>query len=305
MKTTGNPVTACSESRQLINAMTVDVEDYFQVSAFESIIDRAEWDSMPSRVERNIDEILQLFSWAGVKATFFVLGWIAERYPKMVIDIASHGHEIASHGYGHQRIIHQAPSVFREDLTRSKALLEALVDRPILGYRAPSYSIGKSTLWAHDILAESGFKYSSSVVPVKHDLYGIPNGHRHPYHTANGALLEIPISTVSVIGKNINCGGGGWFRLFPYAFTRWAMSSINDKERRSCVFYFHPWELDPEQPKIDGAGAKSKFRHYLNLSKTSGRLRRLLSDFQWSTMQDVYLNQKNSSSMGSEFREAS
>ncbi|MGH1374011.1 MAG: XrtA system polysaccharide deacetylase [Cellvibrionaceae bacterium] len=294
-----------SDNQEMVNAMTVDVEDYFQVSAFESTIGRSQWDSIPCRIEKNVEKILALFSSADIKATFFVLGWIAERYPRVVTKIADQGHEIASHGYGHQRIVTQTPSVFREDLLRSKAVLEDLVDQPVIGYRAPSYSIGESTLWAHDILAESGFKYSSSVVPVKHDLYGIPNGDRFPYLTAEGRLLEIPISTVRFFGKNINCGGGGWFRLFPYHFTQWAISSINRKEMRPSVFYFHPWEIDPNQPRVKSASAKSKFRHYVNLSKTSNRLKCLLSDFQWSTMQNVYLNSRMYSEVESPIMEAS
>lgn len=280
---------AFSRPERMTNAMTVDVEDYFQVSAFESVIDPKEWDGFPCRVERNVDRILRLFSEADIKATFFVLGWIAERYPTVVNSIVKEGHEVASHGYGHQRIIHQTPDEFREDLLRSKALLEALVGQAVVGYRAPSYSIGESTLWAHDVLADAGFQYSSSVVPVKHDLYGIPEGHRYPYRTADNRLLEIPISTLKLMGRNINCGGGGWFRFFPYAFTHHAVSSINANEQKPCVFYFHPWEIDPSQPKIRNASVKSKFRHYLNLQKTSSRLKRLVSDFSWSTMKDVYL----------------
>lgn len=284
-----------SDKNNLVNAMTVDVEDYFQVAAFESVINPKEWDSIPCRVERNVDRILDLFALHNVKATFFILGWIAERFPAVVTKIAQQGHEVASHGYGHQRIVNQSQDSFRKDLLRSKSLLEALVGRPVIGYRAPSYSIGETTLWAHDILAELGFEYSSSVVPVKHDLYGIPNGHRHPYRTAKDKLLEIPISTVNLAGRNINCGGGGWFRFFPYAFTRWAISSINCKEQSPCVFYFHPWELDPNQPRVKSASAKSKFRHYLNLSKTVDRLNHLLTDFEWSTMRDVYLTENNTS----------
>lgn len=286
---------AISDLGRMTNAMTVDVEDYFQVSAFESVIDPKEWDGFPCRVERNIDRILALFSEAEIKATFFVLGWIAERYPAVVKNIVKEGHEVASHGHGHQRIIHQTPDVFKEDLLRSKSVLESLVGQPVVGYRAPSYSIGESTLWAHDILADAGFQYSSSVVPVKHDLYGIPDGHRHPYRTANNRLLEIPISTLTLMGRNINCGGGGWFRFFPYSFTRHAISSINGKEKKPCVFYFHPWEIDPTQPKVRNASVKSKFRHYLNLEKTSSRLERLVSDFNWSTMKDVYLYGERSS----------
>ena len=278
------------QSPQVINAMSVDVEDYFQVSAFSSVINRKQWDSLPCRVEKNISRILELFSESNVKATFFTLGWIADRYPMAIKEIFDAGHEIASHGYAHERIVHQNPRQFFDDVSRSKKILEDLTGQSVLGYRAPSYSIVSDTLWAHDVLAEVGYQYSSSVVPVSHDLYGIPGGHRFPYLVAGGKLLEIPISTIGLAGKNINCGGGGWFRLFPYSFTRWAISSINVAERKPCVFYFHPWEIDPLQPRVKGASVRSRFRHYLNLSKTTMRLSKLLTDFRWDSMQEVYLS---------------
>ncbi len=274
--------------RPITNAMTVDVEDYFQVAAFESVINRTSWNSIPCRVERNVDTILALFEENDITATFFTLGWIAERYPSMVKRIATAGHEVASHGYGHERIVSQNPAVFRDDVRRSKSILEDMVGKPIRGYRAPSYSIASTTLWAHDVLSDEGYEYSSSVVPIKHDLYGIPNASRFPYKTADDRLLEIPISTVRVLGKTLNCGGGGWFRLFPYAFTRSSISRINEAESQPCVFYFHPWEIDTQQPRVQSASLRSKFRHYINLSRTMPRLKLLLRDFSWSSMEDAY-----------------
>ncbi len=272
----------------ITNAMTVDVEDYFQVAAFESVISRSTWDKIPCRVERNVDTILALFEERGITATFFTLGWIAERYPMMVKRIAAAGHEVASHGYGHERIVKQSPCVFRNDVRKSKRILEDLVGKRIRGYRAPSYSIATKTLWAHDVLSDEGYEYSSSVVPIKHDLYGIPTASRFPYKTASDQLLEIPISTVKVFGKTLNCGGGGWFRLFPYSFTRNSLTRINEIEHQPSVFYFHPWEIDFLQPRVQQASFRSKFRHYINLSRTMPRLRRLLEDLNWSSMEEVY-----------------
>lgn len=277
-----------SLSQPVTNAMTVDVEDYFQVAAFESVICRSSWDKIPCRVVRNVETILTLFDQHNITATFFTLGWIAERYPKLVKRIVSAGHEIASHGYGHERIIKQSPSAFRRDVRKSKEILEDLTGNSVVGYRAPSYSISTKTLWAHEILSDEGYLYSSSVVPIKHDLYGIENSNRFPYRVAHGQLLEIPISTVRLLGKTLNCGGGGWFRLFPYAFTKHSITCINEKEHRSAVFYFHPWEIDIYQPRVHQASLRSKFRHYLNLSHTLPRLEQLLKGFSWSSMKDVY-----------------
>ena len=280
---------AANKSTSVINAMSVDVEDYFQVAAFESVINPGQWDSKPCRVEKNVASILELFEANGAISTFFTLGWIAERYPALVREIVSAGHELASHGYAHQRVISQSREEFRQDITRSKNLLEDISGVEIKGYRAPSYSITSATLWAHDILADAGYRYSSSVVPVKHDLYGIPGGECFSYSVAQGRLLEIPISTISLMGRRLNCGGGGWFRLFPYGFTQRAIQSINRNQEKACVFYFHPWEIDPEQPRISEASIKSRFRHYLNLERTRPRLQRLLRDFCWSTMEQVFL----------------
>lgn len=276
----------------LTNAMTVDVEDYFQVSAFEGTVDKAHWDSLPCRVEQNVDRILELFEQHDTKATFFTLGWVAERYPDMVRRIVANGHELASHGWEHIRVIHQTPEQFRDDVCRTKQLLEDLTGQAVRGYRAASYSIGSNNLWALDELALAGYEYSSSIAPVKHDLYGMPEASRFPFRAASGRLLEIPITTVSIGNKNINCAGGGWFRLFPYSFTRWAMSRVNTSEQQACIFYFHPWEIDPQQPRVEGASARARFRHYLNLNKTEHRLTRLLKDFRWGRMDDIFLHDK-------------
>ena len=272
-----------------MNAMSVDVEDYFQVSAFEAHVERGSWESTPLRVERNVEELLELFDEYGTKATFFTLGWVAERLPHMVRRIVAEGHELASHGWEHVRVTQQTPEEFRQDVIRSKHTLEDLGGTPIKGYRAASYSIGRDNLWAHDVLADTGHVYSSSIVPVRHDLYGMPEASRFPFRVAGDRLLEIPISTVGVLGRNVNCGGGGWFRLFPYGFSRWALRHINERERQRHIFYFHPWEIDPDQPRPAGLTAKSRFRHYLNLQRMKPRLRRLLRDFEWGRVDQVYL----------------
>lgn len=273
----------------ITNAMSVDVEDYFQVSAFEPYVRKQDWESMPCRVEHNVDRILALFGDHGVKATFFTLGWMANRYPSMVRRIVAEGHELASHGWEHVRVINQTPSAFREDVVRTKQLLEDVSGQAVLGYRAASYSIGSANLWALDELADAGYQYSSSIVPVRHDLYGMPDAPRFSFLAAQDRLLEIPITTIPVAGKNLNCGGGGWFRLFPYAFTRWAMRRVNGEENQATVFYFHPWEIDPQQPRVPGLGWKARFRHYLNLDRMEQRLVMLLRDFQWDRMDRVFL----------------
>ena len=277
--------------RPMINAMTVDVEDYFQVSAFEKHISRDDWASHSSRVEENIDRILTLFASHNIKATFFTLGWLAERYPTMINRIVSQGHELASHGWDHQRATSQSKNEFREDIKRAKAMLEDVSGHAIKGYRAPSYSICAKNLWALDILADEGYVYSSSIVPIKHDHYGMPDASRFAFKVADGRMLEIPVTTIPVFTRNINCGGGGWFRLFPYEFTRWALKQVNNKEGMPCNFYFHPWEIDPYQPKIDNLSLKTRFRHYLNLDKMHGRLENLLHDFRWGRMDEIFLNE--------------
>ena len=291
----------------MINALSIDVEDYFQVSAFERYVKREEWSDYPLRVVENTQRILALLDQSGVTATFFVLGWVAERCPVLVKSIQSAGHEVACHGYGHQRVANQSRQEFRDDIRRSKALLENCIGQAVLGYRAPSYSISMNSLWAFDELLEAGYRYDSSVFPVRHDYYGIPEWPRFPFHVIKmpdgswapeqeiftgpgipSRLLEIPITTLSLVGKNIPIAGGGYFRFFPYAFIKWGLQHINETEERPFVFYLHPWEIDPEQPRVPGIDMKTRFRHYLNLGKTEQRFRRLLSDFQFAPMYKLY-----------------
>ncbi len=278
-----------SASASLVNAMTVDVEDYFQVSAFEGAVNRNDWDRLPCRVEQNTDHILELFDGHDVKATFFMLGWVAERYPELVRRIVDAGHELASHGYSHVRVTQQPPQAFSEDVSKTKKLLEDIAGCGVHGYRAASYSIVNETLWAHDLLQEAGYRYSSSVYPIHHDLYGIPDAPRFSYRHKDGGLLEIPVTTVSLFNHNLPCGGGGYFRLLPYRVSRWAMRRVNGADRMPCVFYFHPWEIDPEQPRQAGINGKTRFRHYLNLRRMKARIGRLLDDFDWGRMDNVFL----------------
>lgn len=275
-----------------VNAMTVDVEDYFQVSAFEKNIDRAEWDRLPCRVEDNTRRILDLFEQHSVHATFFTLGWVAERYPGLVRSIVDGGHELACHGYSHVRVTEQSPEEFKADVVLAKSLLEDLGGCQIRGYRAASYSIGENNFWAFDVLEEIGFKYSSSIYPVKHDLYGMPNAPRFSFRpTQNNDLLEVPVTTIRFGERNFPCGGGGYFRLFPYPLSKWALNRVNRVDRQSAVFYFHPWEIDPDQPRQRNISVKTRFRHYLNLHRMERRLGQLLQDFRWSTMDRVFLDQ--------------
>jgi len=270
--------------------MTVDVEDYFQVSAFENHIDRASWDAQPCRVERNIDVILDMLAERGARATFFTLGWIAERYPALVRRIVAGGHELASHGHGHARASDQSRDVFAEDVGRAKAILEDISGERVLGYRAPSFSIGRTNLWALETLAEMGYRYSSSIYPIQHDHYGMPDAPRFAYRPDGvPGLLEIPVTTVRMFSRNFPAGGGGYFRLLPYAVSRWSLRRVNRLDEQSCVFYFHPWEIDPEQPRMQGIGARTRFRHYVNLPKMRGRLRDLLRDFRWDRMDRIFL----------------
>jgi polysaccharide deacetylase family protein (PEP-CTERM system associated) len=270
------------------NAMTVDVEDYFQVSAFEQCIHRSDWDKLPHRVEQNTHKILDLFATAEINSTFFVLGWVAERYPSIINRIIAEGHELASHGYAHQRATQQTRGEFRKDIHQAKVVLEDLSGVQIKGYRAPSYSISKENLWAHDELFAEGYVYSSSVYPIHHDLYGIPDASRFSYQCQSG-LLEIPVSTVKILNKNFPAGGGGFFRLYPYFLSRWNINQINRTDNQSVIFYFHPWEIDPTQPRQNQASLKSRFRHYLNLHRTEARLKKLLLDFQWGRMDEIFL----------------
>ena len=275
----------------ITNAMTVDVEDYLHVSAFEKHIRRQDWEALPCRVERNTDRVLALFADHGVKATFFMLGWVAERYPDLVRRIVAAGHELASHGYSHVRVTQQTPDEFRDDVVRTKRLLEDLSGREIRGYRAASYSIGAKNLWALAILQETGHRYSSSIYPIRHDLYGMPRAPRFPFHpNEGGELLEIPITTVALFNQKLPCGGGGYFRLLPYGWSRWAMRRVNDRDRQACIFYFHPWEIDPEQPRQQGIGLKTRIRHYTNLAVMEQRLHRLMEEFHWDRMDRVFLD---------------
>ena len=269
------------------NAFSIDVEDWFQVSAFAPYIERAHWDHLPCRVERNVDLLLQMLDDAQAKATFFTLGWIAERYPQMVRRIAEGGHEVASHGYGHLRASEQTPDEFRDDLVRAKALLEDIAGEPVHGYRAPSFSIGPGNAWAHDVVAETGHLYSSSIYPIAHDHYGMPEAPRFAFRP-RGDLLEIPATSIRLVGRNLPASGGGYFRLLPYSVSRWSLRRVNRIDREPAVFYFHPWEIDPDQPRISEAPLKSRFRHYLNLDRTFDRLDRLLRDFSWGRVDEVF-----------------
>ncbi|MCC2614854.1 DUF3473 domain-containing protein [Aestuariibacter halophilus] len=270
-----------------LNAMTVDVEDFFHVSAFDSIIKPEDWKDYQPRVEDNTRRLMDLFARKGVKSTFFVLGWVAERYPQLIKDIHQQGHEIASHGYAHRRASSQTREEFLADVTRSKNHLEDLLGEAVTGYRAPSFSIGYDNEWAFEVLKELGFVYSSSTYPVKHDLYGTPDWPRFAYQRKEG-ITEIPIPTLKIMGRQVPIGGGGYFRLYPYAMTRKLVSRYLNQERQPYSFYFHPWEIDADQPRLTQAPLKSRFRHYINLDKTEAKLARLLDDFNWSTMKDVY-----------------
>lgn len=272
------------------NALSIDVEDYFQVSAFAGHIQRADWSVLPCRVEANIDRILGLLDQRQTHATFFTLGWIAERYPAMVRRIADAGHEIASHGYAHLRASEQTPEQFLDDICRSKHLLEQLTGQAVLGYRAPSFSIGADNLWALDSLQAAGYRYSSSIYPIRHDHYGMPDGARFAWRPCGvHGILELPVSTLRMLGRNWPAGGGGYFRLLPYAASRWALRRINSTDRQAGIFYFHPWELDPGQPRQRGIPLKTRFRHYLNLHRMEGRIVRLLHDFSWNRIDRIFL----------------
>lgn len=271
----------------IVNALTIDVEDYFQVSALAPHFPRSAWESTPCRVERNVDRILELLAERDARATFFVLGWVAERYPQLVRRIAERGHEVASHGYSHERASAQSRERFLADIVLARAVLEDIGGQAVRGYRAPSFSIGKTNLWAHDCIAEAGYTYSSSVYPVRHDHYGIPDAPRFPYRLDNG-LLEVPVTTTRLLGRNWPAGGGGYFRLLPYAVSRWQIAKVNRDDARPAIFYFHPWEIDPEQPRVREASSKTRFRHYVNLERTEGRLRRLLGDFSWGRADHVF-----------------
>ena len=275
----------------ITNALTIDVEDYFQVSAFAPYIRRDAWDSMECRVERNVDRILALLAERDCKATFFTLGWIAERYPQLVRRIVEGGHELASHGYGHQRATELDRKAFADDVTRAKKLLEDIGGQPVQGYRAPSFSIGTANLWAFDSLAQAGYRYSSSIYPIKHDHYGMPDSPRFAYRLACG-LLEVPVTTLRMMSRNLPSSGGGYFRLLPYGLSRWMIRRINTVDREAAIFYFHPWEIDVDQPRVPGIDMKSRFRHYVNIPRMESRLQSLLADFRWGRMDRIFLDRE-------------
>ena len=286
----------------IVNYLSIDVEDYFHVSAFEGISPPDAWENREMRVERNTEKILGLLNARSVKATFFVLGWVAQRCPGLIGRIVAEGHEVASHGYGHQRLCNQSRQEFKNDVRRSKQLLEDISGQPVIGYRAPSYSISRETFWAFDELWEAGYQYDSSIFPVRHDFYGVCDWPRfatyaskdaagqwqagRPSERSGAAILEVPVSTVRIARRNLPIAGGGYFRLYPYAVTRWGLRRINQTERQPFVFYLHPWEMDPGQPRMAGAGLKSRARHYLNLKKTEERFTRLLGDFKFTKISE-------------------
>lgn len=277
------------DSILIVNALTIDVEDYFQVSALASVIRPEDWEKRECRVEGNVDHILKMLDSFGVRATFFTLGWIAERYPQLVRRIVEGGHEIASHGYAHQRASDQTEETFLADIVVAKRVLEDISGEQVLGYRAPSFSIGASNSWALKAIEKAGYAYSSSVYPVKHDHYGWQGAPRFAFRPSAG-LLEIPISTVHFWNRNWPAGGGGYFRLFPYVLSRWALGRVNSADLQPAMFYFHPWEIDPGQPRVHNLAYKTRFRHYVNLDRMEGRLRRLLADFSWGRADSIFLS---------------
>ena len=276
------------DTSSITNALTIDVEDYFQVSAFAPHIERSDWDSRECRVERNVDRILALLEEGDTKATFFTLGWIAERYPVLVRRIVEGGHELASHGYGHERVSDLSEAAFFNDIHSAKALLEDIGGVRVQGYRAPSFSIGAGNLWALDTLQRAGYRYSSSIYPIKHDHYGMPDAPRFAHQIRDG-LIEVPPTTLRMLNRNLPSSGGGYFRLFPYALSRWMLRQVNCQDHAPAVFYFHPWEIDGGQPRIQGIGLKTRFRHYVNINRMEPRLGRLLRDFRWGRMDHIFL----------------
>ena len=272
----------------ITNALTIDVEDWFQVSAFAPYIRREDWEACQCRVEANVQRILAMLAERDIRATFFTLGWIAERYPQVVRDIVAAGHELASHGYGHERASDLDAKQFGADVDRAKKLLEDLAGAEVRGYRAPSFSISVGNLWAFEALARAGYQYSSSVYPIHHDHYGMPDSPRFAYRVSSG-LLEVPVTTVRLLNRNLPSSGGGYFRLLPYALSRWLIGRVNAADREPAVFYFHPWEIDPGQPRIAGIDAKTRFRHYLNIDRMEARLGQLLGDFRWGRMDRIFL----------------
>jgi len=278
------PISA-EQGSAIVNGLSVDVEDWFQVGAFESVIERDDWNSLADRVERNVHEILDLFDQAQVKATFFALGWVAKRHGGLMREIVVRGHELASHGWDHGRVFRMEREVFDEDISRARKVLEDAAGVRVIGYRAPSFSIDRRTPWAFMELAEQGYTYSSSVAPISHDHYGWKDAPRFAFKPLPWSeLVEIPVTTAMFAGKRLAAGGGGFFRVIPYGFTRWAIRQVNGRDERPAVFYFHPWEIDPGQPRVAGAPLKSRLRHYTNLDRMEGKLRQLVHEFAWGRM---------------------
>ncbi len=281
---------------RIVNAMSVDVEEYFQVGAFEDTIKRSNWAQLESRVAYNTGLVLDLFAQKGVKSTFFTLGWVAERQPELIRRIVAEGHELASHGYEHDRVHTLTPAQFADDLIRTKKLLEDISGTEVIGYRAPSFSIGERNLWALDTLAAQGYRYSSSVYPIAHDHYGWPSAPRRAFLPVTGSpMIEIPVTTVRALGKVWPCGGGGFFRLLPYSLSRWTIAQVNKHEQQSAIFYFHPWEVDAGQPIQAQAPLKSRMRHYVNLNKMLGKISHVLDDFVWDRVDNVFLTPESAS----------
>lgn len=273
----------------MVNAMSVDVEDYFQVSAFAGFVDHEGWDALPSRVELNMNRLLDLFAESGTRSTFFTLGWIAEKHGALIRRIVDEGHELASHGYCHIRATAQTAEEFRADVTRTKDILEQIGGVPVAGYRAASFSFDLTNPWAHEVLAECGYCYSSSVYPVRHDHYGVPDAPRFTYQPCGqNGVVEYPLTTIRMAGRNLPSAGGGFFRLLPYGISKWAIAKVNREDRQPAIFYFHPWEIDPDQPRPFKPGLKTRFRHYVNLNTMEAKLLRLLNDFAWDRMDRVF-----------------
>ncbi|MXP42402.1 DUF3473 domain-containing protein [Altererythrobacter soli] len=269
----------------MVNGLSVDVEDWFQVGAFEGVIERDDWGSLTDRVDRNVRQILDMFDAAEAKATFFALGWVAQRHGGLMREIVLRGHELASHGWDHGRVFRMDRETFAADISRARQVLEDAAGVRVTGYRAPSFSIDQRTPWAFEVLAEQGYAYSSSVAPVAHDHYGWAEAPRFAFRPLAGSpLLEIPVTTAMFAGKRLAAGGGGFFRVIPYGFSRWAIRQVNCREGRPAIFYFHPWEIDPGQPRVAGAPLRSRLRHYTNLDRMAGKLRQLVREFAWGRM---------------------
>jgi polysaccharide deacetylase family protein (PEP-CTERM system associated) len=271
------------------NAFTIDVEDYYQVHAFAGAVKREDWETLPSRVAGNTGAFLDLLAEHDAKATFFTLGWVAERHPDLIRRIVAEGHELASHGWDHTHVHRQTRAEFKADIRRTKQLLDELAGAPITGYRAASFSITGDTPWAHEVLAEEGHRYSSSIYPIQHDHYGMVEAPRFPYRPRGAdGVVEVPITTVRLFGRNWPCGGGGYFRLLPYGLSRWLMRRVNGEDRRPCIYYCHPWEIDSGQPRIENVGRKARFRHYVNIERMPARLGQMLEEFAWDRMDRVF-----------------